>query len=74
MGLVVAKKKAADRASLPTTHPCFFHLFFLLIIHQPEVRDPKPQFFVGDLVSEPGQGHAQLFGDMKFSEKAVFPF
>ena len=60
------QEKAADRASLPTTHPCF-HLFFLLIILSAEVRDPKPQFF-RDLVPEPGQGHAQLFGDMKFSE------
>ena len=67
MGLVVAKKKAADRTSLPTTLLCFFHPFFLLIIHQPEVSDPKPQLFVCDLAAEPGQCHPQLFGDMKFS-------
>ena len=67
MGAVVAKKKAADRASLTTTSLCFFHSFFLLIIHQPEVRDPKPQFFVGDFAAEPGQCHPQLFGNVQLS-------
>ena len=67
MGAVVAKKKAADRTSLPTTTLCFFHPFFLLVIHQPKVCDPKPQFLVGDFAAKPGQCHAQLFGNVKFS-------
>ena len=67
MGAVVAKKKAADRASLPTTTLCFFHLFLLLIIHQLEVRHPKPKLFVSDFTPQLGQGHPQLFGDMQLS-------
>jgi hypothetical protein len=40
MGLVVAKKKAADTTSLPTTFACFFHRFFAVVIDYPEISHP----------------------------------
>ena len=69
IGAVVAKKKTADRTSLPTAITNLFGLLFVLVVDQPEISRPKPQFFVSHLVAQFAKRQAQLFGNVQLSQQ-----